>query len=178
MNYATIKYYDIANGEGVRTSLFVSGCRHHCKDCFNSEAWPFDYGAPFSSDIENEIISSISPYYIAGLTVLGGEPMEKENQEALLPFLENVRNVYPDKSIWLYSGFTYEELTGISPSRAFSPISKSILELCDVLVDGRFIAGEKDISLQFRGSRNQRIINLKATLRSGDIVLWKDSFKS
>ena len=176
MNYATIKYYDIANGEGVRTSLFVSGCRHHCRDCFNAEAWPFDYGKPFDEEVESAIISSLSPSYIAGLSVLGGEPMETENQAGLLPFLERVRRECPDKTVWIYSGFTFEELTGSSPSRAFSPSSVRILELCDVLVDGRFIAEEKDISLQFRGSRNQRIIDLRATLAGGSIKFWKDSF--
>lgn len=176
MNYAAIKYYDIANGEGVRTSLFVSGCRHHCRDCFNAEAWPFDYGKPFTEDVEDAIISSLSPYYIAGLSVLGGEPMERENQDSVLSFLRKVREAYPDKSIWLYSGFTYEEICGTVPSRAFSPVSEEILSLCDVLVDGRFRIEEKDISLQFRGSRNQRIIDLKRTRASGIISLWKDSF--
>ena len=157
MNYATIKYFDIANGEGVRTSLFVSGCRHHCPECFNSEAWSFDYGEPFDESVEEKIISSLSPFYIAGLSLLGGEPMEEENQKALLPF---------------------EEILGKVKSRAFTPISRRILELCDVLVDGRFIIEEKDISLQFRGSRNQRIIDLKSTFEKGEIVLWKDSFSS
>lgn len=178
MNYATIKYFDIANGEGVRTSLFVSGCRHHCPECFNSEAWSFDYGKPFDESVEEKIISSLSPSYIAGLSLLGGEPMEEENQKALLPFLSKVRERCPDKNIWIYSGFTFEEILGKVKSRAFTPISRRILELCDVLVDGRFMIEEKDISLQFRGSRNQRIIDLKPTFEKGEIVLWKDSFSS
>ena len=178
MNYATIKYFDIANGEGVRTSLFVSGCRHHCPECFNAEAWSFDYGEPFDESVEEKIISSLSPFYIAGLSLLGGEPMEEENQKALLPFLSKVRERCPDKNIWIYSGFTFEEILGKVKSRAFTPISRRILELCDVLVDGRFIIEEKDISLQFRGSRNQRIIDLKPTFENGEIVLWKDSFSS
>ena len=177
-NSATIKYFDIANGEGVRTSLFVSGCRHHCPECFNSEAWSFDYGEPFDESVEEKIISSLSPFYIAGLSLLGGEPMEEENQKALLPFLSKVRERCPDKNIWIYSGFTFEEILGKVKSRAFTPISRRILELCDVLVDGRFIIEEKDISLQFRGSRNQRIIDLKSTFEKGEIVLWKDSFSS
>lgn len=177
MNYANIKYYDIANGEGVRTSLFVSGCRHHCKDCFNEMAWSFNYGKPFTREDEDQIISSLEPYYIKGLTLLGGEPMEAENQEALLPFLKRVKASYPNKTIWIYSGFTLEEILGEVPSRAATPIAKEILALCDILVDGRFILEQKDISLQFRGSRNQRIIELKPTLESGEITLWKDKIK-
>lgn len=177
MNYANIKYYDIANGEGVRTSLFVSGCRHHCKDCFNEMAWAFNYGKPFTREDEDQIISSLEPYYIKGLTLLGGEPMEAENQEALLPFLKRVKASYPNKTIWIYSGFTLEEILGEVPSRAATPIAKEILALCDILVDGRFILEQKDISLQFRGSRNQRIIELKPTLESGEITLWKDKIK-
>lgn len=174
MNYANIKYYDIANGEGVRTSLFVSGCRHHCKECFNQKAWDFKYGNEFNTAVENDIISSLEPYYIEGLTLLGGEPMEVENQEVLLPFLKRVRDKYPNKSIWVYSGFTFEELMGITPSRAATGTAKEILQLCDVLVDGRFILEEKDISLQFRGSRNQRLIDLKSTFAQNQIIIWKD----
>ena len=174
MNYANIKYCDIANGVGVRTSLFVSGCRHHCKDCFNAMAWDFAYGKPFTEEVENQIIKSLEPFYIKGLTLLGGEPMEKENQEAVLHLLKRVRAVHPEKSIWVYSGFTLEELLGEVPSRAATPEAKKILALSDVLVDGRFIAEEKDISLQFRGSRNQRIIELRPTLESGEIVWWQD----
>lgn len=174
MNYANIKYYDIANGEGVRTSLFVSGCRHHCKECFNQMAWDFKYGNEFTRKVEDEIIASLEPYYIEGLTLLGGEPMEVENQEVLLPFLKRVREKYPNKSIWIYSGFTFEELLGKIPSRATTKTAKEILKLCDVLVDGRFILEEKDISLQFRGSRNQRIIDLKSTFLQNQIIIWKD----
>ena len=177
MNYANIKYYDIANGEGVRTSLFVSGCRHHCKDCFNEMAWDFNYGNPFTKEVEDKILSSLEPYYIQGLTLLGGEPMEAENQEVLLPFLRRVKDSYPNKTIWIYSGFTLEEILGEKPSRAATPYAKEILSLADVLVDGRFILEEKDISLQFRGSRNQRIIDLKPTLENKEIVLWKDKIK-
>ena len=178
MNYGTIKYFDIANGEGVRTSLFVSGCRHHCPDCFNACLWSFSYGLPYTRAEEDEIIASLAPYYIRGLSLLGGEPMEKENQEGILSLIERVRKEREGKDIWLYSGFTFEELTGAVPSRAFSPISRKILELCDVLVDGKFMKDEKDISLQFRGSRNQRIIDLKETFRIGSIVLWEDKIKA
>ena len=177
MHYATIKYCDIANGEGVRTSLFVSGCRHHCKECFNQVAWDFQYGEEFTKDVEDKIISSLSPSYIRGLTLLGGEPMERENQEPLLTFLRRVRACLPEKDIWIYSGFTFEELLGKKESRAFSPISEEILRLCDVLVDGRFVLEEKDISLQFRGSRNQRIIDLRSTFEKGSITIWKDEMK-
>ena len=177
MHYATIKYYDIANGEGVRTSLFVSGCRHHCKECFNQVAWDFEYGEEFTKETEDKIIASLSPSYIRGLSLLGGEPMEKENQEALLGLIKRVKVEAPDKDIWIYSGFTFEELIGEKDSRAYSPISKEILSLCDVLVDGRFILEEKDISLQFRGSRNQRIIMLKPFFEKGELVLWKDEMK-
>ena len=177
MHYATIKYYDIANGEGVRTSLFVSGCRHHCKECFNQVAWDFEYGEEFTKDTEDKIIASLSPSYIRGLSLLGGEPMEKENQEALLDLIKRVKVEAPNKDIWIYSGFTFEELIGEKDSRAYSPISKEILSLCDVLVDGRFILEEKDISLQFRGSRNQRIIMLKPFFEKGEFVLWKDEMK-
>ncbi len=173
MNYANIKYCDVANGEGVRTTLFVSGCRHYCKDCFNEVAWSFDHGSPFDIAVEDKIIESLKPSYISGLTLLGGEPMEKENQEALLPFLKRVRQECPDKSVWLFSGFTFEELTGVVPSRCFSDITIELLKLCDILVDGRFVADEKDITLQFRGSRNQRVIDIPKTFENKEIVIWE-----
>lgn len=175
MNYANIKFYDIANGPGVRTSLFVSGCRHHCKECFNKEAWAFDYGNEYTKEVEEKIISSISPDYINGLTILGGEPMERENQEAVLALIKRIKDECKNKSIWIFSGFTYEELIGEEGSRASSDISKEILKYADVLVDGPFVLQEKDISLQFRGSRNQRLIDLKKTQDEGKIVLWEDS---
>ncbi len=174
MNYANIKFYDIANGPGVRTSLFVSGCRHHCKECFNREAWAFDYGDEYTKEVEDKIISSLRPDYINGITLLGGEPMERENQETVLSLIKRVRSECENKSIWIFSGFTYEELIGKKESRATSRLSKEILKYADVLVDGPFIIQEKDISLQFRGSRNQRLIDLKKTQEEGTIVLWKD----
>ena len=150
MNYAEIKKVDIANGPGVRVSLFVSGCRNHCKGCFNPETWDFDYGRPFTRETEDEIIEALRPSWIQGLSILGGEPTEEENAAVLIPFLKRVRAVLPDKDIWLYSGYTYETLR-----------DKEILTLADVLVDGPFLLEQKDAGLAFRGSRNQRIIDLR-----------------
>ena len=150
MNYAEIKKVDIANGPGVRVSLFVSGCRNHCKGCFNPETWDFDYGRPFTRETEDEIIEALRPSWIQGLSILGGEPTEEENAAVLIPFLKRVRAVLPDKDIWLYSGYTYEALR-----------DKEILTLVDVLVDGPFLLELKAAGLAFRGSRNQRIIDLK-----------------
>ena len=150
MNYAEIKKVDIANGPGVRVSLFVSGCRNHCKGCFNPETWEFDYGRPFTRETEDEIIEALRPSWIQGLSILGGEPTEEENAAVLIPFLKRVRAALPDKDIWLYSGYTYEALR-----------DKEILTLVDVLVDGPFLLELKDAGLAFRGSRNQRIIDLR-----------------
>ena len=171
MNYAKINKNDIANGSGVRVTLFVSGCTHHCKGCFNQEAWDFDFGEPFTEETEKELLEALSPSYIKGLTLLGGEPMEPQNQRALVGFLEKVKEKYPKKSIWCYSGYTFEELTG--ESRARSEDTDRMLSYIDVLVDGKFVEELKDISLRFKGSSNQRIINLKATLKSGEIILWE-----
>ena len=150
MNYAEIKKVDIANGPGVRVSLFVSGCRNHCKGCFNPETWDFNYGRPFTRATEDEIIEALRPSWIQGLSILGGEPTEEENAAVLIPFLKRVKAVLPDKDIWLYSGYTYEALR-----------DKEILTLADVLVDGPFLLEQKDAGLAFRGSRNQRIIDLR-----------------
>ena len=150
MNYAEIKKVDIANGPGVRVSLFVSGCRNHCKGCFNPETWDIDYGRPFTRETEDQIIEALRPSWIQGLSILGGEPTEEENAAVLIPFLKRVRAALPDKDIWLYSGYTYEALR-----------DKEILTLADVLVDGPFLLELKDAGLAFRGSRNQRIIDLK-----------------
>lgn len=150
MNYAEIKKVDIANGPGVRVSLFVSGCRNHCKGCFNPETWDFDYGRPFTRATEDEIIKALRPSWIQGLSILGGEPTEEENAAILIPFLKRVRAALPDKDIWLYSGYTYEALR-----------DKEILTLADVLVDGPFLLEQKDAGLAFHGSRNQRIIDLR-----------------
>ncbi len=169
MNIATIKYCDIANGLGVRTSIFVSGCRHHCKDCFNEVAWDFEYGTPYTKETEQEILASLEPDYISGITVLGGEPFEPENQKDILILLQKIRNTYPNKSIWIYSGFTYEEI--LNGSRASGYYANELLNICDVLVDGRFVSELKDISLKFRGSSNQRVIDLNKTRELGVITL-------
>lgn len=171
--YGTIKNCDIANGEGVRVSLFVSGCTNHCKHCFQPETWDFEYGQPFTAETEAELLRMLSPSYIAGLSVLGGEPFEPDNQKALLPFLRRVREAYPGKNIWCYSGFTLDELRtdGSYPRRE---TTDDMLSLLDVLVDGRFMEEYKDISLRFRGSRNQRLIDLNATRASGQIVCLPD----
>ena len=171
MHVANVKFYDIANGEGVRTSLFVSGCRHHCKNCFNAEAWDFTFGTPYTKKTEEEIIASLAPDYIAGLTVLGGEPFEPENQAEVLSLVTAVKSRYPHKTVWVYSGFTYEEL--LSGSRAATDTARALLQQIDVLVDGRFIEEQKNISLAFRGSENQRLIDLPKTLQGNTIVLYQ-----
>lgn len=172
--YGNIKKTDIADGPGVRVSLFVSGCRNRCKECFQPETWAFDYGRPFTEETEKEILSALSPEFISGLTVLGGEPLEPENQQALLPFLKKVKKQFPDKTVWLYSGFTFEELFSDS-CRACTPEIKEILTFSDVLVDGRFMHDKKNLLLKFRGSSNQRLIDLKTTLEKGKVTLWEGS---
>lgn len=173
MYYGEIKNCDIANGEGVRVSLFVSGCTNHCEHCFQPQTWAFDYGRLFTEETENQILSLLAPSYINGLTLLGGEPFEPENQRALLPFLRRVRAAYPKKNIWAFSGFTYEELL-TEGSHPRCEATDEILSLLDVLVDGRFVEALKDISLRFRGSSNQRILDLNATRRTGELVLLPD----
>ena len=172
MNVAEIKTNDIANGEGVRTSLFVSGCRHHCPDCFNYMAWDFEYGRPWSEETENYILDSVKSPWIAGISILGGEPFEPESQQTLLDFLKKFKKDFPNKTVWCYSGFTFEEITGAEKSRAFTDISKELLEMTDILVDGKFIKELKNISLKFRGSENQRVIDVKKTLEAGKIILY------
>ncbi len=164
MNYCGIKKVDIANGPGVRISLFVSGCRNHCPGCFQPETWDFDYGDPFTRTTEDEIMEALRPSWIQGLSILGGDPMEPENQEALFPFLRRVREELPEKDVWLYTGYRLESVSN-------SPL----LTLLDVVVDGPFVETEKDISLAFRGSRNQRIINVPASLEAGGCILWKQT---
>ena len=171
MNYGTIKFCDIANGIGIRTVLFVSGCTHHCKGCFQPETWDFSYGQPYTEVTEQQILDSLSPSYIHGLTLLGGEPMEPDNQRALLPLLRRLKAEYPRKTVWCYSGYTYDELTGIS--RARCEVTDEMLSLIDVLVDGEFVLEKKNISLRFRGSENQRIIDLPKTREQGGVVLWE-----
>lgn len=173
MYYANIKNCDISNGPGVRVSLFVSGCTRHCKDCFNSETWDFHYGNPFTQETIDHILELLAPDYIKGITVLGGEPFEPQNQPSVLELLRQVRKTYPEKSIWAFSGYT---LDGYMLAKKLGPweVTQELLSYLDVLVDGPFIAEQKDLSLRFRGSRNQRIIDVKKTLASGEIVLWED----
>ena len=171
MNYAEIKKTDIANGEGVRVSLFVSGCRRRCKNCFNQIAWDFDYGNPFTEEVEEEIISALTPYYIAGLTLLGGDPMEPENQRALLPFVRKVRARLPEKNIWCFTGYTYSDGTLEEEAVRLSE-TKELISPFDVLVDGRFVEELKDIRLKFRGSSNQRVIDVQKSLQTGQVVLY------
>ena len=171
MNYGEIKKCDIANGEGVRVSLFVSGCTHHCRGCFNPETWDFNYGKPFDDKAEEEIFSALSANYISGLSLLGGEPFEPENQRALLPFLRKVKAVFPTKNIWCYTGYLFEELIG--ESKAHCECTKEMLMLIDILVDGEFHLEKKDISLAYRGSANQRIIDVRKSFENGRIELYE-----
>ena len=171
MFYSVIKPVDIADGVGVRVSLFVSGCTHRCKGCFQPQTWAFDYGQPFTQETEDQLLSLLRPTYIRGLTLLGGEPMEPDNQRALLPLLQRVRRELPTKDIWCYSGYTLEQLTG--DSRARCEVTDDVLSLIDVLVDGEFVEEKRNISLKFRGSENQRLIDLPATLLRGSIVPYE-----
>ena len=173
MNFGEIKKCDIANGEGVRVSLFVSGCTHHCKGCFNAQTWDFNFGAEFTKEVEDSLLEDLAPSYIKGLTLLGGEPMEPENQKVLVPFLRRVKECFPDKTIWCYSGYTYDKDL-IEGGRAFCEVTEEMLSMIDVLVDGEFVEALKDIRLVFRGSSNQRIINLKETLQKGEIVIYME----
>lgn len=191
MHYGEIKNCDIANGEGVRVTLFVSGCTNRCPGCFQPQTWDFCYGHPFTQETEAELLEMLAPGYISGLTLLGGEPFEPENQRALLPFLRRMRERFPDKTVWAFSGFTYEQLLGraLEAPYAAEPtpeerrrgishccceVTGELLELVDVLVDGRFVEELKNIGLRFRGSSNQRLIDLNATRAAGEIVLLPD----
>lgn len=171
MNYATIKSYDVANGPGVRVSLFVSGCTHHCKGCFNAETWDFNYGKPFTPEVEDQIIAYLEPWYIRGFSLLGGEPFEPENQKALLGLMRRIRETYPEKSVWCYTGYDYEK--DILAGRLGDwETTRELLSCIDILVDGEFHQSEKDLTLRFKGSRNQRIIDVKASKQSDSVVLW------
>ena len=172
MYYGNLKKCDIANGIGVRVTLFVSGCTNHCPDCFQPQTWDFDYGKPFTEETEAELFRLLAPRYIRGLTLLGGEPFEPENQRSLLPFLRKLRRELPEKNVWAFTGFTWEELH-TEGSHPRCEVTDELLNLIDVLVDGRFVAAEKDISLQFRGSRNQRVLDLPKTLAAGQPVIWE-----
>lgn len=170
MYYGEIKNCDIANGEGVRVTLFVSGCTNRCPHCFQPQTWDFTFGQPFTEETEAYILSLLAPGYISGLTLLGGEPFEPENQRALVPFLRRVRAACPGKNIWCFTGFTYEELL-TEGSHPRCGVTDEMLSLLDVLVDGRFVEELRDISLRFRGSSNQRLIDLNATRRGGALCL-------
>ena len=170
MNYGAIKKCDIANGVGVRTVLFVSGCTHHCKGCFQPETWNFDYGERYTKETEDEIIESLKPDYVDGITLLGGEPFEPENQRELVKLLRRIKKELPKKTVWSFSGYTYEELTG--DSRAVCEVTNEMLSMLDVLVDGEFIEAKRNISFRFRGSENQRLIDMNKTRKEGKIVLW------
>lgn len=173
MNYATIKNNDIANGPGVRVSLFVSGCTHRCPGCFNEVAWDFDYGQPFTQETVDQILQMLAPAHIKGLTLLGGEPFEPQNQPAILDLLRQVKAKYPGKTIWAYSGYLFDRdiLAGRLGPRE---ITEEYIRYLDVLVDGPFVQSRKNLSLRFRGSDNQRLIDVPQSLKTGEIVLWQD----
>ncbi len=159
MNYANIKEYDIANGEGVRVSLFVSGCRHHCKGCFNAETWDFQFGEPYTKEIEDKIIELLKPAYIQGFSLLGGEPFEPENQTELVKLLRRIRETYPKKDVWCYTGYLYD-VDLLKGGKVHTDVTEEMLSYIDVLIDGEFVEAKKDITLKFRGSSNQRVMRL------------------
>ena len=170
MNYATIKKHDVANGPGVRVSLFVSGCTHRCKGCFNAEAWDFNYGEAFTEQIADEIIKALAPSYIKGFSLLGGEPFEPCNQKVLAPLLERIKSTYPNKTVWCYSGYDFER-DMLAHRLGDACVTDRMLACIDVLVDGEFVEEKKDLSIRFRGSSNQRIIDVQASLTEKRIVL-------
>ena len=173
MHYGAIKKFDISNGEGVRASLFVSGCRNRCPGCFQPQTWAFDYGREFDGEAKATLLSSLSIPSVRGVSILGGEPMEPENQVELLPLLREIKELYPDKTVWLYTGNTYEELTAEAGSNPKAlDITSELLSYVDILVDGRFIEEKKSLGLRFRGSTNQRIIDLNKTREKGEVVIW------
>ena len=169
MNYSAIKYCDIANGTGCRTVLFVSGCRNHCKDCFQPETWAFDYGEPFTKEVEDMLIASLEPTYIKGITLLGGDPFEPENQAALLPFMRRVKAECPKKDVWAYTGYVLDADLVLG-GKSYTEDTKELLSMIDILVDGPFITEQHDITLRFKGSRNQRVINCAHYCRTGELI--------
>lgn len=173
MNYATIKNCDIANGPGVRVSLFVSGCTHRCPGCFNEEAWDFDYGEPFTQNTIDSILEMLEPPHIKGLTLLGGEPFEPQNQPEILKLLRQMKEKYPSKSVWAFSGYLFDKDI-LSERLGPWEITREFLQYLDVLVDGPFVMAKKDMSLRFRGSSNQRLIDVPASLHENRIILWED----
>ena len=173
MYYAEIKNCDIANGPGVRISLFVSGCTHHCKGCFNEVAWDFDYGTPFTQETINKILDMMKPGYIRGLTLLGGEPFEPQNQKPIVELLRQIKKTMPEKSIWAFSGYLFDRDI-LSGRLGDWKVTQEYLSYLDVLVDGPFVEEKKNLSLRFRGSENQRLIDVPASLAAHEIVLWQD----
>ena len=175
MNYAAIKPTDVANGPGVRVTLFVSGCTHYCKGCFNSEAWDFDYGQGFTEETQEELLRLLSPDYIVGLTLLGGEPMEPVNQAGLLPFMKKVRERFPEKTVWCFTGYDFEKdiLGKMFP---LSEVTRELVPLFDVMVDGKFVEEKKNLRLKFRGSENQRVLDVAASLKAGHGV-WCQEYR-
>lgn len=173
MNYAMIKNCDIANGPGIRVSLFVSGCTHHCRGCFNQVAWAFDYGQPFTQETVDAILQMLEPPYVKGITLLGGEPFEPENQPAVVELLRQMKAKFPEKTVWAFTGYLFDQdiLTGRLGPRE---VTREYIGYLDVLVDGRFVLEKKDLNLRFRGSSNQRIIDVPASIKKGEIVLWED----
>lgn len=173
MNYATIKPRDIANGPGVRVSLFVSGCTHHCRGCFNEEAWDFGFGQPYTPETTQQILELLSPGFVRGLTLLGGEPFDPANQETVLELVQQIRTRFPEKTIWAYTGYLLD--TDLLSGRVGNADTvRRLLRCLDVLVDGPFVESQKNLSLRFRGSENQRLIDMKKTLAAGEIILWSD----
>ena len=173
MNYATIKTHDVANGPGVRVSLFVSGCTHRCKGCFNAEAWDFNYGNLYTTEIEDAILKALEPSYIKGLSLLGGEPFEPQNQPFVLELCKRAKELYPHKTIWCYTGYDYEK--DILAGKLGDPeITDALIHLVDVLVDGEFVEAKKDLKLRFKGSSNQRIIDVQASLAQDEVILWNN----
>ena len=175
MNYATFRTHDVANGPGVRVSLFVSGCTHRCRGCFNAEAWDFSYGEPYTEELELSILDALAPDYIKGFSLLGGEPFEPSNQEVLVGLLERIKQKYPQKTIWCYSGFDFTH--DLRAGKVGDPtVTRRMLECIDVLVDGKFVEKKKDLSIRFRGSLNHRIINVPASLTSYEVVLCEEFY--
>ena len=168
MNFADLRPIDVANGPGIRVSLFVSGCTHHCRECFNPETWDFDYGTPFTEAEVQAVLKQLAPAHIRGLSLLGGEPFEPRNQQTVLALVKRVREKYPRKDVWCYSGYLFEALR----DGKVGTHSRELLEQLDVLVDGPFVIEKKDLSLRFRGSSNQRLVDVPASLRTGEVVFW------
>lgn len=172
MYFGSIKNVDVANGIGIRVSLFVSGCTHHCKNCFNECSWDFEYGQPFLKQHQEQILTYLQEDYIDGLSLLGGEPLEPMNQLGLIPLIRQFKKTFPNKTIWCYSGYTYEYILNHMCKEL--PYTQEILNAIDILVDGKYVDELKDLSLRFRGSSNQRIIDVKKSLTQGKVVLWEE----